>query len=210
MLKVRYLSGNNDWVDGLAGKLNPTSIAELIVYFDDGSQDSMQIKDLQFLVDNIWMTFDEAHKRGLLNLDTVNDNVVLAENLVESYNFYFDDIKGTKFVKEYNTKMKPLRDVLESHIFDENITVAENIRLIKAHNEKARKSRDIVYEDNQRLLKLRKFDVIHAIQKEYGLNRINAELIEETADILEDDDTDYIRESQFLAELCAKVINNSK
>ena len=74
-MKARLIK--NPEITGSTEPFNINSLSEVIMYFDDGSADSMFSSDIEVLVNSEWIPLDIAFKDGLVEIS--DDNTVFYE-----------------------------------------------------------------------------------------------------------------------------------
>ena len=74
-MKARLI--NNPKITGSASEFNIASLAEVIMYFDDGSADSMFSSDIEILINEEWIPLDIAFKDELVEIS--DDNTIFYE-----------------------------------------------------------------------------------------------------------------------------------
>lgn len=74
-MKARLIS--NPEITGSTSRFNVTSLSEVIMYFDDGSADSMFPSDIEILLNEEWIPLDIAFKDELVEVS--DDNTIFYE-----------------------------------------------------------------------------------------------------------------------------------
>ena len=74
-MKARLIT--NSWIIGDTSRFNVSSLAEVIMYFDDGSVDSMFPSDIEILINEEWIPLDIAFKDELVEIS--DDNTIFYE-----------------------------------------------------------------------------------------------------------------------------------
>ena len=74
-MKARLIT--NPEIIGDTSRFNVASLAEVIMYFDDGSADSMFPSDIEILINQEWIPLDIAFKDELVEIS--DDNTIFYE-----------------------------------------------------------------------------------------------------------------------------------
>jgi len=74
-MKARLIT--NPEITGSTGRFNVASLSEVIMYFDDGSADSMFPSDIEILINQEWIPLDIAFKDELVEIS--DDNTIFYE-----------------------------------------------------------------------------------------------------------------------------------
>lgn len=74
-MKARLIT--NPEITGDIGRFNVASLSEVIMYFDDGSADSMFPSDIEVFVNQEWIPLDIAFKDELVEIS--DDNTIFYE-----------------------------------------------------------------------------------------------------------------------------------
>lgn len=74
-MKARLIT--NPEITGDTSRFNIASLAEVIMYFDDGSADSMFPSDIEILINQEWIPLDIAFKDELVEIS--DDNTIFYE-----------------------------------------------------------------------------------------------------------------------------------
>jgi hypothetical protein len=78
-----YLNG-----EGFSNRFNTHGLAEVIVQFDEGGEDSMFIKDLDVFVNGAWKDMNKAFNDKDLITDNYNTMFFVPENDEEKFRGY--------------------------------------------------------------------------------------------------------------------------
>jgi hypothetical protein len=74
-MKARLI--NKPEITGSTGRFNIASLSEVVMYFDDGSADSMFPSDIEILINQEWVPLDIAFKDELVEIS--DDNTIFYE-----------------------------------------------------------------------------------------------------------------------------------
>lgn len=74
-MKARLI--NKPEITGDTGRFNVASLGEVIMYFDDGSADSIFPSDIEILINQEWIPLDIAFKDELVEIS--DDNTIFYE-----------------------------------------------------------------------------------------------------------------------------------
>lgn len=74
-MKARLI--NNPKITGSTSEFNIASLAEVIMYFDDGSADSMFPSDIEILINEEWIPLNIAFRDKLVEIS--DDNTIFYE-----------------------------------------------------------------------------------------------------------------------------------
>ena len=74
-MKARLI--NKPEITGSTGRFNIASLSEVIMYFDDGSADSMFPQDIEVFVNQEWIPLDIAFDQELVEIS--DDNTIFYE-----------------------------------------------------------------------------------------------------------------------------------